>query len=185
MRPLQHKFDELEDLLRHHRRTLAQNTGVPFLRLVYRPEEEVTCQRLQSTLTRTLKRDGVPVHTISCHGMIFAHYERRGRLDQLFDLDQTREEGLDASIRRHAQKELEQALLNAADKLGEDGAIFLKDVAFLYPYLQLSPVLDACTNRIVAPMALVIFYPGEVDVNRQLLFLGKRASGYYRTRDLI
>jgi hypothetical protein len=45
-------------------------------------------------------------------------------------------------------------------------------------------MLDGFTNRIVPPMALVIFYPGEVDVDGRLLFLGQRPSGYYRTRDL-
>lgn len=185
MRPLQHKFDELEDLLLHHRRTLAQNTGVPFLRLVYHPRDEVKCRRFRETLAQTLEREGVPVRSVSCRGVIFDHYEQRGRLEKLFELDQEGEEDLGVGIGRHARRELEQRVMSAVDELGTDGVIFLKDVAFLYPYLQLSPVLDACTNRIVAPMALTIFYPGEVDVNGQLLFLGKRPSGYYRTRDLI
>lgn len=184
MRPLQYKFDELEDLLIHHRRTLAQNTGVPFIRLIYRPEDEVTCRRLQRSLARTLERDGVPVSAVSCRGIIFAHYERRSRLEKLFDLDQSGETGLSVNISRHARKELEQLLMDTADRLGRDGVIFLEDVAFLYPYLQLSPVLETCTNHIRAPMALTIFYPGEVDVNGRLLFLGKRPSGYYRTRDV-
>jgi len=54
-----------------------------------------------------------------------------------------------------------------------------------YPYLHLAPVLEDCTNCITPPLVLVVFYPGEVDVDGQLLFLGVRPSGYYRTRDLI
>ena len=46
MRPLPDKLEELEDLLLNYRDTLAQNTGVPFIRLVYRPDEEVDCRRL-------------------------------------------------------------------------------------------------------------------------------------------
>lgn len=185
MRPLPEKFEELEDLLLHHRRTLAQNTGVPFVRLVYRPEEEVECQRLRERLARTLKRDGVQVETISCREAIFAHYERRGRLDQLFELERAKDDRLTASIAKHARQELVDQLLAAGGQLKGDGVIFLVGTAFVYPYLHLTPVLDDCTNRITPPMALVVFYPGEVDVDGRLLFLGVRPSGYYRTRDLI
>jgi len=185
LRPLRQKFEELEDLLLHHRRTLAQNTGVPFVRLVYRPEEEIACQRFREPLARTLEREGVKVEVVSCREVIFTRYERQGRLDRLFELEQTDGERLGAHIARRARQELTERLVGGAESLGEEGVIFLVDVAFLYPYLQLSPVLEACTNRITPPLALVIFYPGEVDVEGRLLFLGQRSSGYYRTRDLI
>ena len=185
MRPLPEKFEELEDLLLHHRGTLAQNTGVPFVRLVYRPEEEVECLRRRELLERALRREGIAVETVSCRGAIFAHYERRGRLNQLFELERTEGERLSASIARHARQELTDQLLSAAERLNSDGVIFLVDVAFVYPYLHLTPILDDCINRITPPMALALFYPGEVDVDGRLLFLGVRPSGYYRTRDLI
>jgi hypothetical protein len=31
----------------------------------------------------------------------------------------------------------------------------------------------------------VVFYPGTMNIDNQLMFLGKRSSGYYRTRDLV
>ena len=185
MRPLQGKFEELEELLLHHRRTLAQNTGVPFVRLVYQPDEEIECRRLRERLARTLKREGVSVETVSCRGAIFAHYEHRGRLDQLFELERTEEDRLNVSIARHGRREITDQLLTAAEQLKGDGVVFLDDVAFLYPYLHLAPVLEDCTNCITPPLALVVFYPGEVDVDGRLLFLGVRPSGYYRTRDLV
>ena len=185
MRPLHEKSEELEHLLLHHRRTLAQNTGVPFVRLVYRPEEEVACRRLREPLERGLVQKGVAVETISCRGVIFTHYEQRERLAQLFELGHKEGRRLSASIARHARRELTERLVSGAERLRGDGVIFLADVAFLYPYLQLGPVLDDCTNRITPPLALVVFYPSEVDVDGRLLFLGQRPSGYYRTRDLI
>lgn len=185
MKPLQEKFEELEELLLHHRRTLAQNTGVPFVRLVYQPEEEVECRRLRQRLARTLKREGVSVETVSCRGAIFAHYERRERLNQLFELERTEEDRLSVSIARHGRREVTNQLLAAAERLKGDGVVFLDDVAFLYPYLHLAPVLEDCTNCITPPLALAAFYPGEVDVDGRLLFLGVRPSGYYRTRDLV
>ena len=185
MRPLLEKFEELENLLLHHRATLAQNTGVPFVRLVYRSDEEVECRRRRELLERTLRREGIAVETASCCGAIFAHYERRSRLDQLFELERTEGDRLSVSIARHGRRELTDQLLTAAERLKGDGVVFLVDAAFLYPYLHLAPVLEDCTNRITPPLALVVFYPGEVDVDGQLHFLGVRPSGYYRTRDLI
>jgi hypothetical protein len=185
LRPLAEKFEELENLLLHHRGTLAQNTGVPFVRLVYRPDEEVECRRRRELLERTLRREGVAVETASCCGAIFAHYEQRSRLDQLFELERTEGDRLSVSIARHGRRELTDQLLTAAERLKGDGVVFLVDAAFLYPYLHLAPVLEDCTNCITPPLALVVFYPGEVDVDGQLLFLGVRPSGYYRTRDLI
>jgi len=186
LRPLPEKFDELEGLLLHHRATLAQNTGVPFLRLVYHHEdEEIKCRRLRELLERTLRGKSVAVEVVSCRGAIFAHYERRGRLDQLFELEKTESDRLSSSIGRYARHELARRLLSAAERLNGDGVIFLVDVAFVHPYLHLTPVLDDCTNRIVPPVALVVFYPGTMSVDGQLLFLGTRPSGYYRTRDLI
>jgi len=185
LRPLQEKFEELEDLLFHHRGTLVQNLGVPFVRLVYRPEEEVECCRLRERLARTLQRDGILLETVSCRRAIFAHYEQRGRLDQLFEMEGVEGDRLSANIARHARQELVHQLLAATERLKGDGVIFLVEVAFVYPYLHLGPVLDDCVNRITPPMALTLFYPGEVDVDGRLLFLGVRPSGYYRTRDLI
>jgi hypothetical protein len=49
----------------------------------------------------------------------------------------------------------------------------------------LGPILDNCTNCIQPPMALAVFYPGEVNLENRLLFLGVRPTSYYRTRDLI
>ena len=185
MRPLPEKFDALEDLLLNHRAQLDQNTGVPFVRLVYEPEKEIECRRLTSSLARTLKNRGVPVETVSCRGVIFAHYEDMGRLDRLFELESTEGDRLDEYITRWARKQLNKRLLRAVERLGDDGVILLTETPFVYPYLSLSAVLEDCTNRIMPPMALVVFYPGEIDIDGRLLFLGQRPSGYYRTRDLI
>lgn len=185
MRALPEKFEELERWLLRDRALLAQCTGVPFIRLVYRPEEEAECARRRELLRRTLEGQGVRVQTVSCRDVIFAHYERRGRLEQLFELEATAGADLNDNIARHAAQELKGRLMQAVESLGDDGVILLTDVAFIYPYLHLGPVLDDCTNCIRPPMALVIFYPGEVNLEGRLMFLGVRPTSYYRTRDLI
>jgi hypothetical protein len=152
---------------------------------VYRPEEEADCVRRRELLRRTLEGRGVKVQTVSCRDVIFAYYERRGRLEQLFELEATAGVELAKNIADHASQELTGRLMQAAESLGSDGVVFLTDVAFLYPYLHLGPILDNCTNCIQPPMALAVFYPGEVNLENRLMFLGVRPTSYYRTRDLI
>ena len=185
MRALSEKFEDLERWLLGDRALLAQSTGVPFIRLVYRPDEEIECVRRRELLRRTLEGRGVKVQTVSCRDVIFAHYERRGRLEQLFQLEATADPELGDNIAGHAAQELTTRLMQAVESLGNDGVIFLTDVAFLYPYLHLGPILDNCTNCIQPPMALAVFYPGEVNLENRLMFLGVRPTSYYRTRDLI
>jgi hypothetical protein len=185
LRALPEKFEDLERWLLGDRALLAQSTGVPFIRLVYRPDEEADCVRRRGLLRRTLEGRGVKVQTVSCRDVIFAHYERRGRLEQLFQLEATADPELGDNIAGHAAQELTTRLMQAVESLGNDGVIFLTDVAFLYPYLHLGPILDNCTNCIQPPMALAVFYPGEVNLENRLMFLGVRPTSYYRTRHLI
>jgi len=190
LRALPEKFEELERWLLRDRALLAQSTGVPFIRLVYRPGEEADCLRRREVLRRTLEGQGVKVQTVSCRDVIFAHYERRGRLEQLFQLEATAGPELGEYIADHAARELTTRLMQAVESLGSgggrhDGVVFLTDVAFLYPYLHLGPILDDCTNCIQPPMALAVFYPGEVSLENRLMFLGVRQTSYYRTRDLV
>ncbi len=190
MRALPEKFEELERWLLRDRALMAQSTGVPFIRLVYRPEEEADCVQRRELLRRTLEGKGVAVEPVSCRDVIFAHYERRGRLEQLFELEATAGAELAENIADHASQELTGRLMQAVELLSSgrechDGVVFLTDVAFLYPYLHLGPILDNCTNCIQPPMALAVFYPGEVNLENRLMFLGVRPTSYYRTRDLI
>ena len=179
------KVKALEDLLLHHRDALAQNTGVPFIRLVYAPQETREMARRLTTLQRTLANKGVPMATVSCRGAIFAHYARRGRLEALFELERQGQPGLGENIAKHGRRTLTAWVIQAAERLEGDGVIFLVDTAFVYPYFQLGPVLEACTNVIIPPMALVAPYPGTVDGDGRVSFLGQRPSGYYRARTLV
>jgi len=175
----------LERWLLRDRALLSQHTGVPFVRLVYQPAEEADCIRRRDVLRRALEGRGVRVEAVSCRDVIFAHYERRGRLEQLFELEATAGPELLESIASHASQELTSRMMRAVKLLGSDGVVFVTDVTFLYPYLHLGPILDNCTNCIRPPMALAVFYPGELNLEGRVMFLGVRPTAYYRTRDLI
>lgn len=183
---LPEKFNKLEKLLLDSRDTLAQGAGVPFVRLVYNPNLEEECKYRQQTLIQVLEDKGIPVRIVSVKGVLFSYYEKENRLEDLFQLEN--KDGISDKLSRHLHKrskeELVKRLKKTAEELDPDCVIFLTDVAFAYPFLSISPVLEELTNQIKPPKALVIFYPGEMK-NERVFFLGERESGYYRSRDII
>ena len=42
---LQEKFNQLEDLLLNHRESIGIHNGVPFIMLIYSPENEIECRQ--------------------------------------------------------------------------------------------------------------------------------------------
>jgi hypothetical protein len=155
--------------------------------LVYLPDEEDECVHLQKILEKTLKQRDIKTQTISIKGTTFAYYEKNNKLKDLFASE--REYGIENErLFRHlalrSKDEAVRRILTAYREIGNSGIIFLTNVAFAYPFLSLSSVMDELTNKIAPPTAMVIFYPG-VYKNNSLHLLGRRESGYYRSRDII
>ena len=182
MKPLQDKFHELSDLLIHHRNDLAQGTGVPFVRLIYRPEEERECRRLTVTLRDRLANTGFSADEIHCGEFVFKYYAEHNQTERR--LETARDKPLKAGdeIGRHAETALFDEIVTKAHRAGAPGNIILSETGMLYPFAHLAGILDRCENKVNIP--LVILYPATLSDDR-LLFMGKRDPGYYRTRDLI
>ena len=58
MKPLRDKFEELAELLITNRDNLSQGTGVPFVRLLYHPDEEIEARDLTRLLQQKLEKAG-------------------------------------------------------------------------------------------------------------------------------
>ena len=181
MRPLQEKFEELCELLIHHRESLAQGTGVPFVRLIYRPDEERECRRLTEVLRERLKNAGLTSHEIKCGELPFKYYVQKGQLELRLKTAEADPKPASDEMGKRAEAELLSAIISYADKAGPSGNIIISETAMLYPFAHLSGVLAGCENKVNIP--LVILYPAIITEDR-ILFVGKRETGYYRTRDL-
>jgi hypothetical protein len=71
---LQTKFRELERILLHEAHLLSVHSGVPFLLLVYPPNEERFCRQLQAELMEKLRAKGKPVIEHRLDTFIFEYY---------------------------------------------------------------------------------------------------------------
>jgi len=184
MPSLTDKFAELEKLLLNQRHTLALHAGVPFVLLIYDPEEERRCQEEQAHLAAKLADASLTVREISVETFIFDHYAGIGLLDKVFEKERTRPGDVYRDLAKNYRPALAQHIAEAADALdGQDAILFLTRVAHLYPFVRVSNLLQDLENRVKLP--LVIFYPGE-ELDGELRFLGlQNADGphtKYRAR---
>lgn len=176
---LRPKFNELEDLLLNQRDLIGLHSGVPFVLLVYPPEQERICQGYQENLAEKLRARGVPVLNCELRTFIFDHYEEQGHLEKIFDLDKDPNERdrLRRMVAGVYEKKLVGWVLEKAKTAEPNGVVFLTGVPSLYPFARVSNLLTDLENKVKIP--LVVFYPGrERDGSLYFLDSNEAHTGY-------
>lgn len=182
MKPLRDKFEELAELLLTHRDSLAQGTGVPFVRLLYHPDEELDVRELTRLLKKKLEKAGFSPVEIPCGRYPFQYYQQRDLLElRLKTAEEYASQAVD-EMGKHAEKDLLADIIQLAEAASDKTILLLTETGLLYPFAQLSGILLGCENKVHVP--LVVLYPATVDEGN-VLFMGKREPGYYRTRDIL
>ncbi|MBN1450029.1 MAG: DUF1788 domain-containing protein [Anaerolineales bacterium] len=184
MSSLNEKFAELERLLINQRKTLALHSGVPFVLLIYDPNEENLCQEAQSHLKTKLEDAELVIKEIPVEGFIFEHYKGIGLLDKVFEKEVKNPGDVYRDLSKNFRPALALRIIEQSEALeGQDAVLFLTQVSHLYPFVRVSNLLNDLENRVKLP--LVIFYPGE-ELDGELRFLGlENADGphtKYRAR---
>lgn len=181
MKPLREKFEELAELLITHRDTLSQGTGVPFVRLLFDPNEELEVRELTILLKEKLEKAGYEPIEIHCGDYPFKFYKQRNQLELRLSTAEERPEQSTDEMGKHAEADLLDVIIRQSEIANEKTVILLSETGLLYPFAHLSRILQGCENKVHVP--LVILYPATVD-GKKILFMGKREPGYYRTRDI-
>ena len=83
---------------------------------------------------------------------------------------------------KHAEEDLLAEIIRQAEAANDKTIILLTETGLLYPFAQLSGILLGCENKVHVP--LVVLYPATIEEGN-VLFMGKREPGYYRTRDIM
>lgn len=184
MSSLVDKFAELERLLLNHWHTLALHAGVPFVLLIYNPNEERRCHEEQAHLMTKLTDAGLIVREIPVETFIFDYYAQLGLLDKIFEKEITQPRDVYRDLAKNYRPALAWHIIQVAEPLDDqDAVLFLTRVAYLYPFVRVSNLLEDLENRVKLP--LVIFYPGE-ELDGEVRFLGlENADGphtKYRAR---
>jgi len=169
MPSLAEKFTELEKLIADQRKTLHLHAGVPFVLLIYDPNEEFRCREEQAHLRVKLADAGLIVREIAVEQFVFDHYAEIGLLDKVFEKEASTPDVVYRDLAKNYRPALVEHIIQVADELGEkDGVLFLTQTAHLYPFVRVSNLLENLENRVKLP--LVVFYPGE-ELDGELRFL--------------
>lgn len=182
MKPLREKFEELAELLIKNRDNLAQGTGVPFVRLLYHPDEELEARELTKLLGQKLTKAGFLPVEIWCGEYPFKYYQQKNRLELRLKTAEEHHSQAIAEMGKHAEADLLAEIIRQAEAADDRTVILLTETGLLYPFAQLSGILLGCENKVNVP--LVVLYPATVE-GGNVLFMGKREPGYYRTRDIM
>jgi hypothetical protein len=182
LKQLRDKFEELAELLITNRDNLAQGTGVPFVRLLFHPDEELEARELTKLLKKKLEKAGLSPIEIRCGEYPFKYYQEKNLLG--LRLKTAEEYPIEAmnEMGKHAEEDLLAEIVQQAETGNDRTIILLTETSLLYPYAGLSGILLGCENKVHVP--LVVIYPATVE-NNNVLFMGKREPGYYRTRDIV
>lgn len=176
---LNEKFIELEELLLKRRETIGTHTGVPFILLIYSPEEKKNCQKQFKNLCNKLKDKEVPFENITLSTFIFKAIEQVVSLDEVFNIEKEDPDSLNRELSGIIKEQLINLILDIS-KNTPDKIIFLTQVSALYPFVRVSNLLTDLENKIKNPF--IVFYPGTQE-EENLYFLNIRNysdSSYYR-----
>jgi len=178
---LQDKFYTLQDLLIKNPESIATHTGIPFVLLIYNPQDEYICQQLKNDTFQKLKDRAIKYVDIHLNKKIFEWLEEEGVLEQSFQIE--------ASARTASNKEdltnqlasiiKEKLIAHIIEISNQDSnqIIFLSRAGSLYPFVRVSNILSELENKI--KNILVVFYPGSQE-GKNLRFLNTTEGYYYR-----
>lgn len=176
---LQDKFNQLEDLLLNHRESIGIHNGVPFIMLIYSPENEIECRKKIENIAEKLESKNLNVLSIPINIAIFDYLKKEGILDQIIEFDKDSPKEVREELFNRCKFFLKDYIINDIQSISPD-IVLVTNVAGLYPYYRVSNLLTSLEKDVKVPF--VVFYPGDVKDDK-LFFMGEVESNeYYRAQ---
>jgi len=98
-KPLDEKFKELKELLVSDKaEQIRARRGVPFIILLYPPEEELQVRSRIDILKRKLETTGWNIQSFQPEPILFKFLESKGKLKDVFDEDETHSNGEEETL---------------------------------------------------------------------------------------
>ncbi|MEZ5044074.1 MAG: DUF1788 domain-containing protein [Saprospiraceae bacterium] len=141
-------------------------------------------RKLNTTWISLAKNRGLEVELLSLHTVLQAffakdEYRIEAGEDAAEDLYEMKEVFASLGSNLDNQEIIDQAILAAQNKVGDNGILFITDLEALHPYTRFGPIEARIYNEIKVP--IVVFYPGERS-GSALKFLGfYPEDGNYRS----
>jgi len=175
-RTLDNKFVELENLLLSKGYEQARaRTGVPFIILLYPPEEEVQVRRRIGTLAKKLESNGFKIQYFEPEPLLFEFLDSKSKSKDAFEAERQDPNQLRSNI----AVDLFIKRLNELGKEAKDKSVlFVRRAGGFYPHVNIHSLQERLVN--VLKMTTIFFIPAIETEGNHYLFMGKEKTQKYR-----
>ncbi len=175
-RLLDNKFKELEGLLvSGGAEQIRARLGVPFVTLLYSPQDELQVRSRIDTLKRKLETAGWNIQSFQPEPILFRFLESKGKLKDVFEAERQ-----DAQQLR-SRMAFDLFVKHLAE-LGKDfipkTAIFIRRAGGFYPHVNIYSLQEQLVNKI--KKTTVFFIPATETEGLEYTFLGEVKTQKYR-----
>jgi hypothetical protein len=175
-RTLDNKFQELEMLLLSGGYEQARaRTGVPFIILLYPPEEEVQTRRRISTLAKKLESHGWKINYFEPEPLLFEFLESKGKSKDAFEAERKDPNQLRSNI---AADLFVKKLTDLGKDINDKSVILVRRAGGFYPHVNIHSLQERLVNGV--KMTTVFFIPAIETEGNHYLYMGKEKTQKYR-----
>ena len=175
-RTLDNKFGELETLLLTEGYEQAQaRIGVPFIVLLYPPEEEVQVRSRIGTLQKKLESSGWEIQYFQPEPLLFEFLESKGKSKDAFEAERKDPNQLRSNI---AADLFIKCLTELGKEARAKSALFVRRAGGFYPHVNIHSLQERLVGSV--KMTTVFFIPAVETEGNHYLFMGKEKTQKYR-----
>ncbi len=173
---LREKFKNLENMITQRIHLINQFSGIPFVILIYDPQDQKECYEYIEDLEKNLKKNGKKILKIPIGDFVFNYFEEKNQIGEMIEFDKKEPELVRQELSNVCERYFNDHIHSKLEKNNPD-IIFFTNVGGLYPYSRLSNILK---NLEKIKIPIIAFYPGTI-INDELYFLNKfKSDDYYR-----
>lgn len=173
---LDNKLQELESLLLTEGYEQARaRTGVPFIVLLYPPEEEIEVRKRIKTLAKKLESSGWEIQYFEPEPLLFKFLESKNKSKEAFAAERKDPNQLRSNIAA-------DLFIKRLKELGKEprskSAIFIRRAGGFYPHVNIHSLQERLVNNV--KVTTVFFLPAIETEGKHYLFMGKERTQKYR-----
>lgn len=175
-KPLDKKFEELEELLvSGGSEQIKIRRGVPFIVLLYPPEEELQVRSRIDTLKRKLETVGWDIQSFQPEPILFKFLDSKGKLKDVFEAERQDPQQLRSKM---ASDLFIKHLVELGKSFNPKSAIFIRRAGGFYPHVNIHSLQEQMVNKV--KKTTVFFIPAIETEGQEYIFLGKVRTQKYR-----
>jgi hypothetical protein len=173
---LDKKFNELEDLLiSGGAEQIKARRGVPFIVLLYAPDQEIQVRSRIDTLKLKLEKEGWDIKIFQPEPILFKFLKEKGKIEEVFEAERKDPQQLRSKI---ASDLFVKELVTLGKDFDPKTAIFIQKAGGFFPHVNIHSFQEQLVNKV--NKTTVFFIPAIETGGQEYIFMGKIRTQKYR-----